>query len=97
MSTVWLEMYERRAKGRGNGKAPQRRNPEATRQKLLIAARREFADGGLAGARVDEIAARAKQNGLALDAEPSDNEWGGRSFDVTEPTGFKITVMSHTM
>src|SRR5579871_5115267 len=45
----------------GGGKV-QRRNPEATRQKLLIAARREFADGGLAGARVDEIAARAGVN-----------------------------------
>src|ERR1700743_1404966 len=47
---------------RTNGKKPQRRNPEATRQKLLAAARREFADGGLAGARVDEIAARAGVN-----------------------------------
>src|SRR3954447_15450988 len=51
-------MPERRA----NGKRPQRRNPEATRQKLLAAARREFADCGLAGARVDEIAARAGVN-----------------------------------
>jgi len=51
-------MPERRA----NGKRPQRRNPEATRQKLLAAARREFADSGLAGARVDEIAARAGVN-----------------------------------
>lgn len=51
-------MQERRA----NGKKLQRRNPEATRQKLLVAARREFADGGLAGARVDEIAARAGVN-----------------------------------
>ena len=51
-------MPERRA----NGKKPQRRNPEATRQKLLTAARREFADCGLAGARVDEIAARAGVN-----------------------------------
>src|SRR5215813_937410 len=51
-------MPERRA----NGKRPQRRNPEATRQKLLTAARREFADSGLAGARVDEIAARAGVN-----------------------------------
>jgi TetR/AcrR family transcriptional regulator len=51
-------MRERRA----NGKKLQRRNPEATRQKLLVAARREFADGGLAGARVDEIAARAGVN-----------------------------------
>ena len=58
MSTVWLEMPERRA----NGKKPQRRNPEATRQKLLAAARREFADSGLAGARVDEIASRAGVN-----------------------------------
>jgi TetR/AcrR family transcriptional regulator len=55
-------MPERRANGRGNGKGPQRRNPEATRQKLLVAARREFAEGGLAGARVDEIAARAGVN-----------------------------------
>jgi TetR/AcrR family transcriptional regulator len=47
---------------RTNGKKPQRRNPEATRQKLLTAARREFADSGLAGARVDEIAARAGVN-----------------------------------
>jgi len=51
-------MPERRA----NGRKPQRRNPEATRQKLLTAARREFADCGLAGARVDEIAARAGVN-----------------------------------
>src|SRR5215468_8429502 len=51
-------MPERRA----NGKGPQRRNPEATRKKLLATARHEFADGGLAGARVDEIAARAGVN-----------------------------------
>ena len=49
-------------KRRSNGKAPQRRNPEATRSKLLTAARREFANSGLAGARVDEIAARAGVN-----------------------------------
>ena len=40
----------------------QRRDPAATRQKLLTAARREFAQSGLAGARVDEIAARAGVN-----------------------------------
>jgi TetR/AcrR family transcriptional regulator len=40
----------------------QRRDPAATRQKLLNAARREFAASGLAGARVDEIAARAGVN-----------------------------------
>src|SRR6201997_5861684 len=47
---------------RANGKTSQRRNPAATRQKLLAAARREFAASGLAGARVDEIAARAGVN-----------------------------------
>jgi TetR/AcrR family transcriptional regulator len=41
---------------------PQRRNPAATQRKLLSAARREFARNGLAGARVDEIAARAGVN-----------------------------------
>jgi TetR/AcrR family transcriptional regulator len=41
---------------------PQRRDPAATRRKLLTAARREFARNGLAGARVDEIAARAGVN-----------------------------------
>ena len=55
-------MPERRANGKTPPKKPQRRNPEATRQKLLTAARREFADSGLAGARVDEIAARAGVN-----------------------------------
>ena len=58
MSTVWLEMPKRRT----DGKKPQRRNPQATRNKLLLAARREFADSGLAGARVDEITARAGVN-----------------------------------
>ena len=40
----------------------QRRNPEVTRRKLMVAARHEFAASGLAGARVDEIAARAGVN-----------------------------------
>src|SRR5438874_13735412 len=39
-----------------------RRDPAATRRKLLTAARREFASRGLAGARVDNIAARAGVN-----------------------------------
>jgi len=58
LSTVWLEMPKRRS----NGKKPQRRDPAATRRKLLTAARREFAKSGLAGARVDEIADRAGVN-----------------------------------
>ena len=38
------------------------RDPEATKAKLLAAARREFADKGIAGARVDAIAERAGVN-----------------------------------
>ena len=45
-----------------NGAKPKRRDPAATRRKLLTAARREFAKSGLAGARVDEIAERAGVN-----------------------------------
>jgi TetR/AcrR family transcriptional regulator len=49
-------------KKRSDTPKPQRRDPAATRRKLLTAARREFARSGLAGARVDEIAARAGVN-----------------------------------
>src|SRR3981189_2845928 len=49
-------------KRRSDNTKPQRRDPVATRKKLLTAARREFALNGLAGARVDEIAARAGVN-----------------------------------
>src|SRR6476620_3395601 len=49
-------------KKRSDTNKPQRRDPVATRRKLLTAARREFAASGLAGARVDEIAARAGVN-----------------------------------
>jgi TetR/AcrR family transcriptional regulator len=58
LSTVWLEMPAPRS----NKPKPRRRDPVATRKKLLAAARREFASSGLAGARVDEIAARAGVN-----------------------------------
>ena len=47
---------------RSNKPKPRRRDPVATRKKLLAAARREFAGSGLAGARVDEIADRAGVN-----------------------------------
>ena len=41
---------------------PKPRDAEATRARILDAARGEFASLGLAGARVDEIAARAEAN-----------------------------------
>src|SRR5260370_27317045 len=53
-----MEMPKRRC----SGAKPKRRVPGATRKNLLAAARREFAKSGLAGARVDEIAARAGVN-----------------------------------
>jgi uncharacterized glyoxalase superfamily protein PhnB len=43
---------------------------------------------------VDRLAADAKKAGLALDAEPHDTEWGSRAFEVTEPSGFKLTIAS---
>lgn len=45
------------------GKAPQRaRNPELTKRDILVAAREEFCEYGLDGARVDRIATRAAAN-----------------------------------
>ena len=58
LSTVWLEM----PKQRSPAAEPRKRDPVATRHKLLVAARHEFAQNGLAGARVDDIAARAGVN-----------------------------------
>jgi AcrR family transcriptional regulator len=40
----------------------QGRDPEATRRRILAAAKQEFARHGLGGARVDRIAARARSN-----------------------------------
>ena len=45
---------------------------------------------------IDQLAAYAKQNGVNRDAEPHDSEWGGRMFVVTEPSGFKITIMKQS-
>jgi TetR/AcrR family transcriptional regulator len=39
-----------------------RRNPDRTREAILLAAQREFASKGLSGGRVDEIARRAGAN-----------------------------------
>jgi uncharacterized glyoxalase superfamily protein PhnB len=43
---------------------------------------------------IDEIAARAKAAGLKLDVEPFDTPWKTRQFELTDPTGFKLTVSS---
>jgi uncharacterized glyoxalase superfamily protein PhnB len=43
---------------------------------------------------IDDLAARAKEAGLTLDAEPHNTPWGSRAFEVTEPSGFKLTISS---
>ena len=43
---------------------------------------------------VDEIAKRAKNAGIALTSEPRDTEWNSRAFEVTDPTGFILTIFS---
>ena len=48
-----------RTKASGQGRKP---NAERTRREILAAARREFSENGLSGARVDAIAARMKTN-----------------------------------
>jgi uncharacterized glyoxalase superfamily protein PhnB len=41
---------------------------------------------------IDAAAASAKAAGVALTREPHDTDWGTRAFDVTEPSGFLITI-----
>lgn len=43
---------------------------------------------------IDDVARRAKAAGITLKTEPHDTEWGSRAFDVTEPSGFILTVTS---
>ena len=43
---------------------------------------------------IDEIAARAKAAGIKLDSEPHEAEWKSRVFEVTDPTGFMLTIGS---
>jgi AcrR family transcriptional regulator len=50
------------AKPKSPAEPAKQRDPDATRARILQAAKREFARAGLGGARVDTIAARAKAN-----------------------------------
>jgi uncharacterized glyoxalase superfamily protein PhnB len=43
---------------------------------------------------IDEIAARVKAAGIKLDVEPFDTPWKTRQFELTDPSGFKLTVSS---
>jgi uncharacterized glyoxalase superfamily protein PhnB len=43
---------------------------------------------------INAVASRAKAAGVALTKEPHDTEWGTRAFEVTEPSGFLLTIAS---
>ena len=43
---------------------------------------------------VDGIAVRAKAAGIRLNSEPHDTEWKTRAFEVTDPSGFLLTISS---
>jgi uncharacterized glyoxalase superfamily protein PhnB len=45
---------------------------------------------------VDEIAVRARGAGITLNSEPHDTEWKTRAFEVTDPSGFLLTITSET-
>ena len=45
---------------------------------------------------IDEVAARAKAAGVKLNREPHDTDWGNRAFEVTEPSGFLMTIASQS-
>jgi uncharacterized glyoxalase superfamily protein PhnB len=43
---------------------------------------------------IDAIAARVKAAGFTLDVEPFDTQWKTRQFELTDPSGYKLTVSS---
>ena len=45
---------------------------------------------------VDEIAKRAKNAGITLTSDPHDTEWKSRAFEVSDPSGFLLTIFSET-
>jgi uncharacterized glyoxalase superfamily protein PhnB len=46
---------------------------------------------------VDELAARIKARGGALEMEPTDMPWGVRAFRLQDPDGFKFAISSERM
>ena len=43
---------------------------------------------------IEAVAARAKASGLTLETDVHDTPWGSRAFELTDPTGFKLTLAS---
>ncbi len=45
---------------------------------------------------VDELARRARNAGIALKSEPHDTEWQSRAFEMSDPSGYLLTIFSET-
>ena len=43
---------------------------------------------------VDEIAKRVRNAGITLKSDPHDTEWKSRAFEVSDPSGFLLTIFS---
>jgi uncharacterized glyoxalase superfamily protein PhnB len=43
---------------------------------------------------VDEIAKRARNAGITLTSDPHETEWKSRAFEVSDPSGFLLTIFS---
>jgi uncharacterized glyoxalase superfamily protein PhnB len=43
---------------------------------------------------IDAIAVRVKAAGFTIDVDPFDTPWKTRQFELTDPSGYKITVSS---
>jgi uncharacterized glyoxalase superfamily protein PhnB len=43
---------------------------------------------------VEALAARAKGSGLTLETDVHDTPWGSRAFELSDPSGFKLTISS---
>ena len=43
---------------------------------------------------IDQLAARAKAAGIPIMKAPHDTDWGTRAFEVTDPSGFLLTIAS---
>ena len=44
------------------------------------------------GQDIDEVAERIRNAGGQLEDEPADRPWGVRSFSITDPDGFGLTI-----
>ena len=44
---------------------------------------------------VDALCDRVRQAGVEVTQEPTDQFWGDRTFEVTHPDGYKLTLFQH--